>query len=167
MDLKKCSIDDLTMELARRGEFILLLPEGVRHHKQGMGAEINLHMREPKKAVDVLNSASELLQGVIKSGGKLPDNIKLLKKMVGVSGKLKEVEVTDVNEILDPWEPNKIGDYNPWQKQLEVEKPEAHSEANFEAKPDVEVVQELPNEELHEESNEPELDGNYDPWVEK
>lgn len=149
MNLKKCTIDELAMELANRGEFILLMPNEKRTNG---GSEVSIHMHEPKKAVGILTGAANLLEEVIKGDGKLPGNVKVLKKICGLSG-IREIEVTDAREILDPWEPNKIGEYNPWQNKEECKEKVKESEPEFK------FENELPKDEV-----EIEPEPNYDPW---
>lgn len=113
MDIRKATVDQILMELARRDQkFIFMFLDSPR--TKG-GAELHYCNVSVKQSATALNDAVKLVNEML--DGKKPDNVAVFKR-VAVNGKLVEqVEIEDVKQAIDdPWqvEINKIGAYDPW-----------------------------------------------------
>lgn len=124
MDIRKATVDQILMELARRDhKLILMFLDSPRNNNGGELHYCNVSVKQSAKALkDALKIVDDMLEG------KKPDNVSVFKR-VALNGKLVEqVEIEDVSKVLDdPWQPNKVGEYDPW-----VEKPEPEPESSEE-----------------------------------
>lgn len=108
MDIRKATLDQILMELARRNhKFIFMFLDSPK--------ELHYCNVSVKQSATALNDAVELVNEML--DGKKPDNVAVFKR-VALNGKLVEqVEIEDVKQALDdPWqvEINKVGEYDPW-----------------------------------------------------
>ena len=117
MDLKKATIEDISMELSRRDQpFFLILAK-----PDNPEAMFHCSLIPPKVAIHLLEDGTKVMKSIVEDG-VIPPNCKILRN-ISRNGKIMEqVEITDIDEILDPWKPkNEVGEFNPWEEEKDEE----------------------------------------------
>jgi len=145
MDLRHASLDEMCAELARRDQpFFMILTSPNSPETQFQCSAI-----PPRVCKELLQEGANLMSQVIE-GGKIPDNVRIMRRITNDGKVTEEVEVTEISEdMFDPWDTkNKIGDYNPWEEKTEEEKTEETEKTEKKA----------------EKEPEPPEDKDYDPW---
>jgi hypothetical protein len=147
MDLRKATIEDISMELSRRNQpFFLILAK-----PDNPEAQFYCHTIPPKMAIHLLEDGGKVMKSIV-NDGIIPPNCKIVKNVIRNGKIVDQVEVTEIGDMFDPWKPkNEVGEFNPWE---EAKKRDDDEEVCAKPETNDDVV-ELPPE-----------DG-FDPWKNK